>query len=64
VVVTFLFGVKCLPITRRFKADADKVFGWIVFRGFILLLLRNIIPAPLKRWSVIGTPPVKKGVVF
>ena len=33
--------VKCLPITRRFKADADKVFGWVVFRGFILLLLRN-----------------------
>jgi hypothetical protein len=26
---------------KALQADADKVFGWIVFRGFILLLLRN-----------------------
>jgi hypothetical protein len=35
------------------------------FQGIYFATLEEIlIPAPLKRWSVIGTPPVKKGVVF
>ena len=56
--------VKCLPITRRFKRTQIK--WWLgCFQGNNFgSFTEYLVSAPLKRWGVIGTPPVKKGVVF
>ena len=64
VVVTFLFGVKCLPITRRYKRTQIK--WWLgCFQGNNFgSFTEYLVSAPVKRWGVIGTPPVKKGVGF